>query len=219
MQNLILHLAATPQAQDRAYEELMRVVGPDRCQRFENLPNLPYVRGAIKEILRLCPVPTWAVKHFTNGGVVYKEHMIPKGTVVFANTSFIHFDPARYEDPYQYKPERFLNETRSSAELALAGNARERDQFTFGGGRRICPAIRLATNTLEIMAVNLLWAFNIEPPIVKDGDGRATEVPVTTGDAAFEPTAFRAPKPLKRGLLPVRMSNLIRFERSGRRLR
>jgi cytochrome P450 len=135
LQNLILHLAATPDAQDGAYEELMREVGPNRSPRFEDIPNLPYVRGTVKEILRLCPVPTWAVKHFTDGEVVYKQHRIPKGTVILANTSYIHFDPTRYEEPYKYKPERFLNQTRSSAELAFGGDPYERDQFTFGGGR------------------------------------------------------------------------------------
>ncbi|KAF2867549.1 O-methylsterigmatocystin oxidoreductase [Massariosphaeria phaeospora] len=195
LQNLILYLAATPQAQARAYEEIKHVVGSGRSPRFDDLPNLPYVRATVKEILRLCPVPTWAVKHFTDGEVVYKQHRIPKGTVILANTSFIHFDPARFDEPHKFKPERFINHTRSSAEYAVASDPYERDQFTFGGGRRICPAIRLATNTLEITAVSLLWAFNIKPPVSTDAGGGQKEGIINTGDTAFEPTSFRAPKP------------------------
>lgn len=208
LQNLILHLAATPEAQDRAYEELMRVVGPDRAPRFEDIPNLPYVRGTVKEILRLCPVPTWAVKHFTDGEVVYKQHRIPKGTVILANTSYIHFDPNRYDEPFKYKPERFINEARSSVELALGADPYQRDQFTFGGGRRICPAMRLATNTLEITAANLLWAFVIKPPVTQDAYGKEMEGHVDISDTAFEPTAFRAPKAFKARFVARRKSQL-----------
>jgi cytochrome P450 len=122
IQNLILHLAATPEAQARAYKELMRLVGPDPPPQFEDIPKLPYVRGTVKEILRLCPVPTWAVKHFTDGEVVYKQHRIPKGTVILANTSYLHFDPARYDERYKYKPEQYINQSKSSAELALGAD-------------------------------------------------------------------------------------------------
>ncbi|KAL1980530.1 hypothetical protein VTN96DRAFT_3975 [Rasamsonia emersonii] len=198
IQTLILFLAAAPEAQERANEELTRVVGSERLPRFEDLPDLPYVRACVKETMRRAPVTTLSMKHFTDHEVVYKEHRIPKGTVVFANTSFLHHDPSRYEEPFAFKPERYLNHNRSSAEYAVAADPYQRDHFTFGAGRRICPATRLAENTLNIAAAHLLWAFEIRPPLEVDSEGKQVEGQVDTSEDAFEPAGgFQAPKPFR----------------------
>lgn len=128
MNNLILHLAASPDAQKRAYEELMRVVGPDRTPVFDDVQNLPYIRACVKEMLRLRPVPIWGTKHFTDADVKYKDYVIPKGTVLLANTSFLGQDPQRYDEPFTFRPERFLNYPKYSAEYA-AGDPYKRDHF------------------------------------------------------------------------------------------
>jgi len=195
--NLILYLAANPSVQRKAHEELERVVGPSRTPTFDDLPNLPYIRAGVKEILRLCPVPTWAIKHFSDAEVVYKQHRIPAGTVLLANTSAMHFDPERYPEPHVFRPERYLGHPRSSAEYAVSSDPYARDHFTFGGGRRMCPAARLAENTLDITAANLLWAFELLPPPATKSDGTEGSVAIDTSEEAFQPGAFRAPKPFK----------------------
>ncbi|KAH7319574.1 putative O-methylsterigmatocystin oxidoreductase [Stachybotrys elegans] len=202
LHNLILFLAATPDAQAKAHEELDRVVGSERAPRVADMPDLPYVRACVKEILRLCPVPTWALKHYTDAEVTYKNHRIPRGTVLLANTSFLHWDPSRYDEPHEYRPERFLHHDKSSAEYAVAADARERDHFTFGGGRRICPAIRMAETTLRITVASMLWAFTIRPPTDKGPDGSETEGAVDTSPDAFMPTAFAGPKPFRVRFVP-----------------
>lgn len=191
--NLILYLAATPAAQRAAHAELDRVVGSDRAPNFADIPQLPYVRACVKEILRLCPVPTWAIKHFSDNTITYKQHVIPKGTVLLANTSAMHYDETRYPEPHVFRPERYLDHPRLSAEYMVAADPYARDHFTFGGGRRACPAARLAENTLDIAAAGLLWALEISPP--KDGS-------VNTTESAFTPGAFRAPKPFKARFVP-----------------
>ena len=195
LNNLILYLTATPAAQEKAHEELLRVVGTARAPAFADLQQLSYVRACVKEILRLCPVPTWAIKHFSDAEVRYKQHRIPKGTVLLANTSAMHYDPARYPEPHVFRPERYLGHVRSSAEYAAMGDPLLRDHFTFGGGRRLCPASRMAENTLDITVANLLWAFELRPPITKTAEGNVVEGVVDVSDHAFEPSAFRAPKP------------------------
>lgn len=196
IQNLMLYLAATPAAQARAHEELDRVLQEKGKEppTFADLPRLPYIRACVKEILRLCPVPTWAVKHFTDAEVSYQQHRIPKGTVLLANTSFMHWDPSRFPQPHVFRPERFLGFEKSSAEYAVSSDPRQRDHFTFGGGRRICPASRLAENTLDIVAANVLWAFDLRPP--------AGQKEMDTSDEAFKGDAFRGPKPFQLRFVP-----------------
>lgn len=162
------------------------------------MPSLPYVRACVKEILRLCPVPTWAIKHYADADIRYKDYRIPAGTVVLANTTFMHTDPARYDEPGLFRPERFLGYDKPSAEYATMSDPYQRDHFTFGAGRRICPAARLAENTLDITVANLLWAFELLPPL---GEGEKVGV-VDTSEEAFTKGAFRAPKPFKLRFVP-----------------
>ncbi|KAK7725513.1 hypothetical protein SLS63_008116 [Diaporthe eres] len=219
MNNLIFHLAASPDSQKRAFDELMRVVGPDRTPVFEDVQNLPYIRACVKEMLRLRPVPIWGTKHFTDADVKYKNYVIPKGTVLLANTSFLGQDPQRYDEPFTFRPERFLDYPKYSAEYA-AGDPYKRDHFgkpphlrdtgnvrqltppyvAFGAGRRICPGAKLGENTLDIGLMNLLWAFEVRPPLMEDGT-EATTMNMDF-DTAFQPTAFAAPKPFEARFVP-----------------
>lgn len=195
--HLIHRLAACPRAQKVAHEELMRVVGPDRTPTYEDIKDLPYIRACVKETLRLNPTPIWGIRHYSDADVVYKDYMIPKGTVLLANTSFIHYDPERYDEPYEFRPERYLNHPKFSAEYAAQSDPYKRDHFSFGAGRRICPGTRLAENTLHIALANILWAFEIRPPLVD-----SVEVPMDFSDDAYEKGSFRGPKPFAARFIP-----------------
>lgn len=70
----------------------------------------------------------------------------------------------------------------------------------FGAGRRICPGAKLGENTLDIGLMNLLWAFEVRPPLMDDGT-EATTMNMDF-DTAFEPTAFAAPKPFAVRFIP-----------------
>ena len=94
--NLVNYLAGNPKIQQVAHDELMRVVGPSRTPVFDDIKSLPYVHACVKEVLRLHPTPLWGIKHYADADVTYKDCIIPKGTVLLANTSFIHYDPERY---------------------------------------------------------------------------------------------------------------------------
>ncbi|KAF2169981.1 hypothetical protein M409DRAFT_19597 [Zasmidium cellare ATCC 36951] len=192
--NLILYLAANPHTQVQAIAELSKVVGDDRMPLFEDVARLPYIRGCVKEMLRLHPIPTWGLKHYTDGDIVYKGQVIPKGTVVLGNTWAVHYDSSRYPDPTAFRPERYVNHDKYSAEYAAMSDPLQRDHYAFGAGRRICPGSRLAENTLDLALANILWAFEIKPPT----DG--VEIDLT--DDAWEETAFRPPKPFKVRFVP-----------------
>ncbi|KAF2996164.1 hypothetical protein E8E14_002497 [Neopestalotiopsis sp. 37M] len=195
--SLLLHLSARPHVQKAAHDEVMRVVGPDRTPVFDDVENMPYIRACIKEVLRMHPTPFWGIKHYADADVVYKDYVIPKGTVLLGNTSFIHYDPARYEEPHDFRPERYLDFPKYSSEYANQSDPYARDHFTFGMGRRICPGARLAENSLNIALANIIWAFEIRPPVV---DG--VEAPVDLTDDAWEDTSFRGPKPFTARFVP-----------------
>ncbi|KAI0003484.1 putative O-methylsterigmatocystin oxidoreductase [Xylariaceae sp. FL0662B] len=198
--SLVLHLVASPQAQKAAHDEIMRVVGPDRTPTYDDIKELPYIRACVKEVLRMHPTPFWGIKHYADADVTYKDYIIPKGTVLLANTSFIHYDPARYDDPFAFRPERYLGHPKYSADYANQSDPYLRDHFTFGVGRRICPGARLAENSLNIALANIVWAFEIRPPIVDGIEAEAESMDVS--DDAWEDTSFRGPKPFAARFVP-----------------
>lgn len=74
-------------------------------------------------------------------------------------------------------------------------------------GRRICPASRLAENSLNIAVASILWAFEIKPPLVRkwSADGAKSweeEAKVDLSDEAFDTDAHRTPKPFTVRFVP-----------------
>jgi len=72
-------------------------------------------------------------------------------------------DASIHPNPSKFDPERFLD-----AELKEDPNDRERARGTnlaYGTGRRICPGLHLANNSLRINVVNLLWGFDFAPAL------------------------------------------------------
>ncbi|KAL4939604.1 hypothetical protein BDV06DRAFT_230926 [Aspergillus oleicola] len=197
LNSLVLYLAATPQVQDRAQEELMRVVGPNRLPNFEDTCNLPYIRACVKEVLRMNPILAPGIRHYCDEDVVYKEHVIPKGTVLLANTAYLHYDPSRFANPSQFMPERYLDHPLYSSDYAAMSDPYKRDHFAFSTGRRTCPGARLAENNLNIALSGILWAYEIRPGLVN-----GIEEKIDMSDNAYLDMGFTLPKPFAARFIP-----------------
>ncbi|KAL6127703.1 hypothetical protein ACLB2K_071066 [Fragaria x ananassa] len=65
-------------------------------------------------------------------------------------------DPEVWEEPMEFKPERFLS--REGEGFDVTGS-REIKMMPFGVGRRICPGLGLALLHLEYFVSNLVWRF------------------------------------------------------------
>lgn len=160
-----------PEVQQKAQRELDRVIGPDRMPTMDDEPELQYIRACMKETLRWMPTTILgAVPHAVTQDDTYRGYFIPKGAGVMNNVWAIHMDPERHRNPRVFDPERYINDYQSLADAAANPDATKRDQFTFGAGRRICPGIHVAERSLFLGMSRMLWAFDIEPQIDKQGD-------------------------------------------------
>nr|BAL05141.1 cytochrome P450 [Phanerodontia chrysosporium] len=172
-----------PDIQARAHHELDAVVGRDRWPMAEDEKDLPFIRAIIKEVLRV-HAPFWnATPHSSTEDFVYNGMYIPKGAAVILNCFTLHHNEARYPDPYTFNPDRFLGDDLSSAESAHQANAMERDHWSFGAGRRICPGINVAERILFLAISRLLWAFTVhelptEPISLEEYEGTSGRTPV-----------------------------------------
>ncbi|KAL2867474.1 cytochrome P450 [Aspergillus lucknowensis] len=164
LNSCMLYLSAHPDAQQRAHEELDTVVGRLRSPSFDDIDNLPYIRAIVKEILRIRPLASMGIPHYATDDVQYKEYTIPKGSVIAIQQYAIHYDPSLFPDPEHFRPERYLHHPeRTGVYAASSANPYQRDHWDFGAGRRVCPGMHLAENSLFITIAKILWAFRVVP--------------------------------------------------------
>ncbi|CAP85923.1 hypothetical protein E8E15_004471 [Penicillium rubens] len=153
-----------PDIQRKAQEEIERVVGSGRLPVMEDLSELQYVRGCMKETVRWMPTTILgAVPHAVTQDDEYKGYFIPKGAGVMNNVWGIHMDPARHPNPRVFNPDRYHDDYQSFGEAAANPDPAKRDVFTFGAGRRICPGMHVAERSLFLGMSRILWAFDIAP--------------------------------------------------------
>jgi cytochrome P450 len=137
-----------PESVGKAQEELDSVVGQNRLPSFDDISNLPYVNSFIKEVLRWRPVAPIAFPHSPRQDDEYRGYHIPKGATIFPNQWAINLDDESFQDPYEFKPERWLQYP-------------DQPLSAFGFGRRSCPGKQIAQNSLFIVIARILWAYNI----------------------------------------------------------
>jgi len=83
--------------------------------------------------------------------------------MIMVPPSAINFDERYTKDAHSYNPDRHLKIAHKLApELAASSHFGERDHYTYGVGRRICPGFHLAERVQWRIIAQLLWAFRIE---------------------------------------------------------
>ncbi|KAJ7677806.1 cytochrome P450 [Mycena polygramma] len=206
LQSFILALAAYPDAQKTAHEEIDRVVGEHRMPSLEDLEHMPYIRAMILETHRFRPVAPTSIPHRNLNTEEYNGFVIPQGTTIFFNVWGIFHDPELFDDPENFVPERYLL-TENGTKPAVDGSDL-RHNLPFGAGRRICAGIHVAQNSINLNAMNLVWAFNFAAQ--KDAAGN----PVELDTFAYQKGLLTNPKPFKCKITPrsAAKAEIIRHE-------
>ncbi len=148
-----LHLLARhPEQQNRAREEISRVLG-DRTPEAADLDRLPYLTQVLKEAMRLYPAAP-VIGRKAVAATRIGEHAIPAGADVILAPWVTHRHPAHWPDPDRFDPERFTPE----AEAARPRYA----WFPFGGGPRACIGQHFSMLESVIALAMILRAYEFE---------------------------------------------------------
>ncbi len=116
---------------------------------FDDLQSLPYLRGVVKEGLRLSMAnPSRLPRVVPPGGWMFKETHFPGGTEISCTPYSLHLNPEVFPEPNTFKPERWLE---PSEEMT-------RDAIPFGLGSRQCIARNLATVELFCAVARIVEA-------------------------------------------------------------
>ena len=126
-----------PKVIERLREEMDSVVGKSRLIQETDLPNLPYLQAIVKEGLRMYPPVPLFGRRLQEGCKMGGFYVAEKTTLV-VNGYAIMRDPHYWDDPDEFKPERFLGEQGDEIREQVL------KYLSFGSGRRGCPGSNLA---------------------------------------------------------------------------
>ena len=138
-------LAKHPDKQEILRAELEEVLGTKE-PTFMDLPKLSYTTQVIEESMRLYP-PAWVTDRQAAANDEIKGHEVPKGTMVVLAIYALHHDPAHWDDPEVFRPERFAPATRKQVNSNYS-------YLPFGGGPRLCIG-----NSFAMMEMQLVLAY------------------------------------------------------------
>lgn len=105
----ILYMLYYPDVMKRVQMELKNVVG-NRLPKLIDRPNLKYSEAVIFEVQRLANVATLGIAHRATESFKIDKFTIPKNAIVLFNLYSVHMDESYWDDPFQFKPERFLED-------------------------------------------------------------------------------------------------------------
>lgn len=145
----------------KVQKELELVVGLNNIVEEFHLPKLQYLNAALMETLRLHPVVPLLVPRKPSQSCTLSGYTIPKDSKIFINVWEMQRDPLIWENPLEFKPERFLDKPPAAGKWDFRGN---NFQFLpFGSGRRVCAGIPLAEKMLMYLLASLLHSFDWQP--------------------------------------------------------
>ena len=123
----ILYMVAFPDVQRKVHEEINRVVGRNRLPKLSDKPNLPYTESVIHEVQRIGSIAHVALPRYTYNDVNFYGFTIPKKSTVICNLYSSTRDSSIWQDPDDFRPERFLDESGMAV--------RVRELIVFGAGK------------------------------------------------------------------------------------
>ncbi|KAL0542166.1 hypothetical protein IC582_022259 [Cucumis melo] len=154
-------LLQQPNTMKKVIEELTNVVGLNQMVEEFHLSKLHYLDAAIKETLRLHPPVSLLVPRVSSKTTTLEGYTIPKGSTIYFNVWAIQRDPKVWENPLDFMPERFLNESNEKM-YDFSGNKIE--FCPFGSGKKSCAGIPLAERLLVLILASLLHGFEWKLP-------------------------------------------------------
>ncbi|KAG2183109.1 hypothetical protein INT44_006090 [Umbelopsis vinacea] len=145
-----------PDVKEKLVQELINAM-PDKnatiSYKHARKDCLPYLWAIIMEVSRMYPAIPGGMPRLTpDGGDTIAGQFIPGGTVVDVPIWSIHHDDSVFEDPFEFKPERWLGE---DDETLMKYNV------VFSVGPRMCAGKNLAMMEMTLTLAHLYRRYDV----------------------------------------------------------
>ena len=161
LMNSFALLLKFPECKTKLCFEIDRVIGKARPPSLDDRQHMSYTKAFIIEVHRYTSELPTAIPHVCTRDVIFEGYHIKKGAILLPNLWFIHHDEKLWHDPWNFRPERFLD---SNWELLPADHDLRKAWILFSLGRRSCPGETLALTRTFLYLTRILQEFDITPP-------------------------------------------------------
>ena len=142
-------LSANPDAEARLHDELDELL--DGKPGIEDVFAFEYTEAVVKEAMRLFP-PAHEIRRSPAEDVEIGGYTIPEGCLITLPAWVLHRDDRFWDDPEQFRPERFLEDS----------DRPEYAYFPFGGGPRRCIGQQFAMTEAQLVLATLARYWTLE---------------------------------------------------------
>uniref|UniRef100_A0AC35TUK8 Cytochrome P450 n=1 Tax=Rhabditophanes sp. KR3021 TaxID=114890 RepID=A0AC35TUK8_9BILA len=156
---MILLLMKYPEMQKKMFNEIFDVVGLENEIKLSHKVNLPYTMAFINEAQRWANIIPFIIGHKCTRDTTIEGKFIPNGSLVQPFFYGSNLDETVFEDPYQFKPERFLLEDGKTLNKKLYDQ-----MYSFGRGARVCAGQSLALMELQLIVPTLVQRYQFSHP-------------------------------------------------------
>nr|XP_042896476.1 cytochrome P450 2A13-like isoform X2 [Parasteatoda tepidariorum] len=158
LSNFIQAAVVNPEEQEKVYQELLEVVGPDRNPELDDKSKLTYTNAYISEVFRTSGVFTVLASMECSKETTLGGYRIPKGAITVYNFWSAHMNPDDYDEPEIFKPSRFI---------AKDGQKKPDLLSLFGIGKRACMGEGFAMLQVFLFITTVLKNFRLTKPETK----------------------------------------------------
>lgn len=152
---MLIFLVRHPEYQKQVYHEIQQTLGDRTRLSILDLKKMPHTQAVIWESQRMGDIVPLSLAHSNFQPVELDGYIIPAHSVVIPNISSAMFDPSAWENPDEFRPERFLD---------AENKVTMRKEFVpFSIGHRICPGKSIAKMELFHFLTAIVQDFEILP--------------------------------------------------------
>ncbi|KAL0598590.1 Cytochrome P450 11B1, mitochondrial [Plecturocebus cupreus] len=148
----LFELARNPDVQQALRQESLAAAASISEHPHKATTELPLLRAAVKESLRLYPVGPF-LERVVGSDLVLQNYHIPAGTLVRVSLYSLGHNPALFPRPERYSPQRWLD---------IKGSGRNFQYMPFGFGMRQCLGRRLAETEMLLLLHHVLKHLQVE---------------------------------------------------------
>ncbi|MBX3423232.1 MAG: cytochrome P450 [Pirellulaceae bacterium] len=167
------HVHHHPEVLNQLQQEL-RQTGEEPTQ----LVTAPYLKACIQETLRVHPIITETLRKLRQP-MELGQFCVPAGYAVAPATVLAHYNPDVFEQPDQFRPQRFIDRSYSPFTY-----------MPFGGGHRRCVGAAFASYEMAMVLGSLLKHFRFE--LVETAPVQPVRRNVTMGPGSNVPMRISA---------------------------
>ncbi|KAJ5300721.1 uncharacterized protein N7443_005723 [Penicillium atrosanguineum] len=150
-------LVRYPGNQERLFEEIASHRGNvDKRWTYDEIHDMKFLDCFVKEVLRLHSPSFQTARNAKQDAILPGGYLIPKNSIVIACFPSIHKNPAHWDNPLRFDPDRW-------AQQGLAAQMARQGSYTpFAAGGRGCVGFNLALTQVKVVLAELAYRYEFD---------------------------------------------------------